>query len=782
VRTGALLLVILAPLPCPASLMPTVVGSVQGYFMSPDGTIGAQELQIGVQRPADDDRPLHPLWSSYYLTVTATCPEPISHVKLVAIADGAVLYDLPLSPPMAEVRIPPPGTGYLGADARHGLAWRLEVAGQSGARWWAVLRPADVRLLPMPELRIDWLDLIRIGEVRRLLRECGDDILPGLRADDVPFLLTGDEGQGVLVDHPHPPKGYRSYSGPCPIQAGLHVGKVEPRLQPSLHVEAFAGDYGGVHTAVLPYTEAWCALPCGGKTQRDESQASRRLGTIAHEACHVQWAKKTGGAELGLGSECLQIPDLVTRVVTAAEAQAARGALSRDHTYAFGYAHNFLKLREERCAENKAAAELVAALEPQETNEGFAWYTSWRLPRAANAAGITLPAMAVDPHFSGLNEWEMDAAEPVLAPAVPDPEMGWDPAAVVARDSSLYGACEAFFLEILSRQALRDAWEKGDNLRAVLSRQTRYDSTPLEDRLSMRRFARRQYRCDTRVREYCAGPERGLRERLGAVGPGKPPAIWARLSLAADTDEEDEVGRPLGLTWVEGEDPYTHPRAPWRCLHRFEMSCGGLEVRVQQSCLVRLDLCAPSPVLEIRAMVEDCGETLTISTGPQLCLESDKLRIRVADGSLRLTRGVLRLTAPDRRERRTATRPRSVGVPTRLLAGCTDAQVQRLDLPHWAATVRGLFRRGATGQCGQVTLDFASPTAGDGWTFVEGERYSLRGVAVLPEGSPEYRFTASSEQAAAPLEGEVLHTTYRPGRDLEEPLGPPPPRVWPPVR
>ena len=56
-----------------------------------------------------------------------------------------------------------------------------------------------------------------------LLRECGDLILPGLRADDVPFIVMGDDGCAVLVDYPSPPRGAVPYNGPSPLKAQLSV-------------------------------------------------------------------------------------------------------------------------------------------------------------------------------------------------------------------------------------------------------------------------------------------------------------------------------------------------------------------------------------------------------------------------------------------------------------------------------------------------------------------------------------------------------------------------------
>lgn len=48
-------------------------------------------------------------------------------------------------------------------------------------------------------MKIDWFDLVRIAKIRQFLREQGDNLLPGFRADNIPFLLEGEEGQWVLV-------------------------------------------------------------------------------------------------------------------------------------------------------------------------------------------------------------------------------------------------------------------------------------------------------------------------------------------------------------------------------------------------------------------------------------------------------------------------------------------------------------------------------------------------------------------------------------------------------
>jgi len=164
------------------------------------------------------------------------------------------------------------------------LGFRFEVRLSNGE--WRVLSPylPGVRLKEVQALKVDWLDLIRLAEVQRFLRQWGDALWPGFRADEVPFLLVGEE-QEVLVNHPHPPAGFQPYRGRLPVSLSILVG---PRRRSWGKQDAPARTtlLGGVPVVCLGPRPYWYALP-GQGTARDSLEALFRLEQIIHEAFHV---------------------------------------------------------------------------------------------------------------------------------------------------------------------------------------------------------------------------------------------------------------------------------------------------------------------------------------------------------------------------------------------------------------------------------------------------------------------------------------------------------------
>ncbi|MGD9494742.1 MAG: hypothetical protein AB7Y46_00400 [Armatimonadota bacterium] len=339
-------------------------GTIQGYFITPEGELGIHELVLRGDRPPPEEPQLHPLWAGYLVQLRLFMFQDVRAIKVTGTQSGEVLYDQQFDPPRQAPVVHLRTDGEYYCHARHGLSYRVEVTCADGRTATAVASVGDAHLLPIPELRIDWTDLVRIREVRRWLREAGDRLLPGLRADDVPFVLEGEDGQVVLVGWPSPPEGFRPYEGPAPLSERIWVGQAQEGAFASIQdVGGYAGEFFGAHSVLMPLQPQWW------RTDSRDGGLDRSA-TILHEICHVTEWNRTSGTGGVLGIPCLE-----ARVLE----EAARRLLTEPNARADGYplVYQYLAVMEER---DRLLADIPVARaqwRKLETSEAYAYYVTW---------------------------------------------------------------------------------------------------------------------------------------------------------------------------------------------------------------------------------------------------------------------------------------------------------------------------------------------------------------------------------------------------------------------
>jgi len=720
VRAGLLLLLsVLASQPCPAAGDGAqVTGSLNGYFLTPDGTLGVHEFALDARSP--DGLPLHPLWSTYYLTLSIVSPRPLARVR-VAAPDGAALYDHRYEPPVAEVRIPPEGAGALGAHSKHGLAWRVELEERGGETRVVSVQPSGVRWLPMPPLTVDWLELARIAEVRRLLRECGDLILPGLRADDVPFIVMGDDGCAVLVDYPSPPRGAVPYNGPSPLKAQLSVVRSKLDLPKGLEFGAAVMPVAGEPAVVLPYREDWYALPDTGQRARSGWEAACRLGTIVHEVCHVVWQRRVRKADVNLDAQALlQIPGYEARSLVMAENGALAEALTAAPGERARLAREFLALREERAAVDGAARLLLPATRLQETSEGFAYYAEWHLAQAVAQAGC-VASLAADPFFRGPREHDRPAYTAGQLRSLGFP-LGWMSAIGVVQSSGPLGEGQTLLLELLSPGAVRRAWEAMESPAEALARECGYSGLSDEARTQLRAQARAARSCDE-IAELIRGEaaRRGLKLRraLREAKPGGAVALYATAQLYGT---------------VKQRVP-TAERGEWQYLEQFATHAGATQVLVNRPCLVRVSTDSRQGTVDVRTLLGGANDIVHLARDGGLRMLGTKevifggrcTPLRSRGGTLRTApvvgRGNESRDGPT--EEADQVMRRSMAVPLLFVLAAGPAAAQFMEYQTVTSTMSGLFLRTDTCVSEQKTFDLLNLPAEDTWQTIPGETYAL---------------------------------------------------------
>ncbi|MGQ9463000.1 MAG: hypothetical protein ACUVTP_08425 [Candidatus Fervidibacter sp.] len=198
------------------------------------GTLHVYEVPFATDNtPPPDNLPsrLYPLWAGYYLQATIHSSKPFQSLWLLS-GNGRLLCRRHYPEGETEADIPHQ-YGWLGLKGQDGLYLRLLVRFMDGKEKLIRFQfPCRFeRVLP---LKVDWLDFVRIAEVAHLLGEKGKEIWEGFTLNGIPFLLEGDEGQWVLVNHPKPPKGFVRYKGPLPkvpFKMTVYMGQGQDKIR-----------------------------------------------------------------------------------------------------------------------------------------------------------------------------------------------------------------------------------------------------------------------------------------------------------------------------------------------------------------------------------------------------------------------------------------------------------------------------------------------------------------------------------------------------------------------
>jgi len=242
-------------------------------------------------------------------------------------------------------------------------------------------------------------------------------VWPDWDASDTPLLFYLPGHQDLLINHPHPPEGFRPYDGPLRFPGARVFVKDGPTIV-SYDGQNTAMDVGGVRTLVVADPLSNLRQRVGGliadPRPAGEKIESLKLETLAfdpyaqlalvvHEAFHVHQhrvAPDRGANEMLL----LDYPVLSVEnnVGFGLEASALRAALVAGDAAAFrAAAVRWLAIRLER--RRALPPRAVEYEDGTEFNEGLAKYTEYRLFQVLEGRTPD-PALALAQGFSGYRD------------------------------------------------------------------------------------------------------------------------------------------------------------------------------------------------------------------------------------------------------------------------------------------------------------------------------------------------------------------------------------------
>ena len=569
--------------------------------------------------PQKGTETLYPVWSSYYLTATVKCETPTRHLRVVAACDSAVLYDTELSAPCGAVRVPVQDAFYVGAHSRHGLAWRVELTDVHGHTSRVAAEVTGARLLPTPELRVNWNDFLRIEALRRFLREEGDTILPGMRGDSCAYALMGEDHQLVLLNCPDPPKGFRAYRGPVPTKGAAWIGWYPEQLPVSL---LGATEMRGARpTVYLKTFPEWSSLPIGwDPTSRNSRLADVAPSIILHEVCHASWFARTGvgSATFSLSREYDTVPDPSVRALRDAEREALLGTLSqRTREGASARLRDYLALGDAWRAASHEAAILAMAEGRAATTEGFAYWVSTGAANRLRSL-VSAPELTVNPFFSGVCDCGSIQERREIAEADRYPS-GWT---YGGAQSSLDGLAQAQALEWLRPGLLLQAWQENLSLRGALSVNCGYSALTTAQKEALRSDARERWHvaqkaAEIRNQEALHGNELRRLERAAKAGR----AVVLRLLYALRPDEVGPLGRGA---------------RPARVLDGIDLQREHCTLDTGQPCRIRQYQTRDRVTVELRTVVSDLGSVV------QFTQHGDSIELASRDVALWADHGLVR--------------------------------------------------------------------------------------------------------------------------------------------
>lgn len=277
----------------------TVQGTLKGYFLSPDGTLAVYEVPFTFpNKPANEKLPikLFPLWAHYYLRMRVEVSGVKPHRLQLRVGRKGKVVTLEEIAKSSMIAIPELPNDWVQVHAKMGLNLELALEFENGAKV-AIHPQYAVQLGPVQTLKIDWRDLTRIAKIRQFLQERGDELIPGLRADNIPFLLEGEEGQWVLVG-----KGFSEwwrYRGMAPYGLDIFLLPFRFIVPPKIKERALAGVAKtrllGI-VVILFYQDGWDALEEVEKPKQSVRHAERTFAII-HEIVHYWLVQKFGWTE-----------------------------------------------------------------------------------------------------------------------------------------------------------------------------------------------------------------------------------------------------------------------------------------------------------------------------------------------------------------------------------------------------------------------------------------------------------------------------------------------------
>ncbi len=599
----------------------SVGGWIDGYFLTPDGELGLHTLTLSSQATSPDAPALHPLWAGYRVRLNFIPNEAVRAIRVTGTDSGEVLaerqFDRPRNWP-GLLLLCPDDDGFC--HVRHGLSYRVEVTYADGRTATATASVNDARLLPVPDLKIDWIDLVRIKEVRRWLREAGDNVLPGLRADDVPFVLEGEDEQVALVGWPSVPEGFRRYEGPTPLDEPIYVGALgDEELIEIEDAAGYAGKVRGTLAVRLPRNPDWGAA----FTARGQTPSRQRAETILHEVCHVNWYPRSRASSTGR----FGVPPLEARVLE----EIARRLLAEADARADGYprVHQYLALMEERDRLMAAIAGARDQWRREETSEAYAYYVSWQARAALDEVVRNSPLVGLRSPWPHVALGRMERA---VTEALRDryPEWGGALNWWVVAHSEYHGFREIAMLYQMDPAALRRAWSSGTHVRDALAAASAYaDLSPDLKRRVL----------------YAATEGTGYRERLASYRDESARGISAILARFARPQGPGPAPVLLrGRGTISPGAPHPHASEP-QFLEVFGLGIRdvfGLEL--VRPAVVRAAVAKGGWCMEVRTLLEEVSGLQEHVEGAPLEVDGEEMRLYAASARVTDEGGVLVVT------------------------------------------------------------------------------------------------------------------------------------------
>jgi len=711
-----------------------VTGTLKGYFLTPQGQLQVRTLDLTSQPRKATGEKLHPVWSSYYTQASVEALAPIRRVRVIAAQDHAVLYDRQYTPPTEKVRVPAQEGEFLGTHARHGLSLQFDVTMESGETVSCSAPIAAVNLLPVPEPKIDWLDLMRITEMRRILREKGDSILPGFHIDDVPYALDADEGQLVLVDYPKLPEGFREYKGPKPYPMKLYVGPSDTPMvaQPGGETKLF----DGIYVAGLSNRPFWFALPDTPYSLDNERESSQRLEVIIHEANHVVWLRhnKLPEVPLGLGLSLLSLRD---EDYWDAEAKALDNAMNCEPKDRLAPARDWVAIREEHTRRANRPAVATEVFDTIETTEGLAGYAHYQAETLSKSFEDSV-ALRSDPFY---RDYHADC--PAEFPDLDVPHGS--------------GYCQAELLSSVSPAEQHRVWKGSGTLREALAAASGFTAMNRAERATYTEaaLARAGWSRDSAAQETGRTKLEGA---LRSARNGKGTVVEIGVSSLAP------------LTNVPGQF------FDWTYASELPYRSGEAYAVVAQPALVCDTVTGKTDLLQFRAALPEDERVLWMRTTPQgRELRIGAISVRgVVESIVRRPHylGIRLSTLPDAQPMKTGPRPVEgpwCAVPIDALPNAAWEQLPRFQTK---CTLAGNFRDSATGQIGYQRFDETPLLLGSSSSLVliPNESYTetitatsgsgalLHEVAIEGEKGPLAAARRDGGQATSLTASTVLHT------------------------
>jgi len=683
----------------------TVQGTLKGYFLSPDGTLSVQEVPFTVNGALSASLPprLYPLWAGYYLQATIQSFKPFQSLWLLS-GNGRLLWRRHYPEGAKEASIPHQ-EGWLGLRGQDGLSLRLLVRFVDGREQ---LFPCQFpcrfeRVLP---LKVDWLDFLRIAEVAHLLKERGKEIWEGFTLEGIPFLLEGDEGQWLLINHPRPPKGFVRYKGPLPkvpFRMTVYVGEGKEPRERREEWGGWAEKVNGVWTAALRYFPNWWVLQdCAphGYTVIRQPDAAYRLETVIHEAFHVWWFQRVGEPNLqGREKKGQAITvEWAERECLARALEAEKGEEKRLWVKAF------LEERKRRRILEGANEAEVNAERWEETVEGTATFVGWRAMQEGKAKDYQpLSLLEADEAFYGY---------------LPLLEKGEIVEAIRAGGGSLgvphaIGLAQILLLSGWKGESWREEVMRGRDLEVLLAEEVgdvRVDQSLLTE---TERVAEENFRKDL---------ERTRGDLKGARPPKPHVTVWISLPVEVVRlmrEMEKSFGNPLiGLCFPLPDMAIRIAPPVWVVVDELNGQVGVLwDANKQLMVLHRPD--------GKRALV---GDGLEVSGKIEVTWDEKGVHVRPENKTQKPKGSALAMV-------------RKKGwyvavLPVALLAAIASRDTKALQEQETIVvegTITGVFLNGETNQLEMVTLPV--PSAEEDYYWVDGEEYILR-AAFTPSWDP----------------------------------------------